>query len=292
MGQYGLAHAGRLGAGRANRLARETPAHHGRRMWFRLSFWRLCAAPLRAMPFLAEVAPITGPMYQLFIFFMITDPKTTVKTRWGQCLVAFLVAAVEMALAPRSERSRALLRAGDCGPAREYRRDLVDIAQAGPVGARAWRRWPQTGKSVMEQYIERVVDLLDPGANRIYNLTADAARELLAGSPGGGGPPDRRFFRSHRAPGQNRYHGALARSPHALLSCQAAGRPGVDRGRPNRHNLRLAEGGRVGRAVSSQLYTHGACPSCGGASADRMSRIPIRSTRASSIRRRRSCRPI
>jgi enediyne biosynthesis protein E5 len=49
-------------------------------------------------PFLAEVAPITGPMYQLFIFFMITDPKTTVKTRWGQCLVAFLVAAVEMAL--------------------------------------------------------------------------------------------------------------------------------------------------------------------------------------------------
>jgi Na+-translocating ferredoxin:NAD+ oxidoreductase RnfD subunit len=48
--------------------------------------------------FLAEVAPITGPMYQLFIFFMITDPKTTVRTRWGQCLVAFLVAAVEMVL--------------------------------------------------------------------------------------------------------------------------------------------------------------------------------------------------
>jgi Na+-translocating ferredoxin:NAD+ oxidoreductase RnfD subunit len=48
--------------------------------------------------FLAEVAPITGPMYQLFIFFMITDPKTTVRTRWGQYLVAFLVAAVEMGL--------------------------------------------------------------------------------------------------------------------------------------------------------------------------------------------------
>ncbi len=48
--------------------------------------------------FLAEVAPITGPMYQLFIFFMITDPKTTVKPKWAQCLVAFLVAAVEMAL--------------------------------------------------------------------------------------------------------------------------------------------------------------------------------------------------
>jgi enediyne biosynthesis protein E5 len=48
--------------------------------------------------FLAEVAPITGPMYQLFIFFMITDPKTTVKPRWGQCLVAALVALAEMIL--------------------------------------------------------------------------------------------------------------------------------------------------------------------------------------------------
>jgi enediyne biosynthesis protein E5 len=47
-------------------------------------------------PFLAEVAPITGPMYQLFIFFMITDPKTTVKSKFGQCVVAFLVAVAEM----------------------------------------------------------------------------------------------------------------------------------------------------------------------------------------------------
>jgi Na+-translocating ferredoxin:NAD+ oxidoreductase RnfD subunit len=47
-------------------------------------------------PFLAEVAPITGPMYQLFIFFMITDPKTTVKSKVGQCVVAFFVAVAEM----------------------------------------------------------------------------------------------------------------------------------------------------------------------------------------------------
>lgn len=46
-------------------------------------------------PFLAEVAPITGPMYQLYIFFMITDPKTSVHPRWAQCLVAALVAVVE-----------------------------------------------------------------------------------------------------------------------------------------------------------------------------------------------------
>jgi Na+-translocating ferredoxin:NAD+ oxidoreductase RnfD subunit len=46
-------------------------------------------------PFEKEVAPITGPMYQLFILFMITDPKTTVHSRKGQMLVAFLVATVE-----------------------------------------------------------------------------------------------------------------------------------------------------------------------------------------------------
>ncbi|HMV84306.1 MAG TPA: hypothetical protein PLD20_25605 [Blastocatellia bacterium] len=48
--------------------------------------------------FWAEVAPITGPMYQLFIFFMVTDPKTTVRQKWAQCLVVFLVAAMEMVL--------------------------------------------------------------------------------------------------------------------------------------------------------------------------------------------------
>ncbi len=48
---------------------------------------------------LAEMAPITGPMYQLFIFFMITDPKTTVRSSAkAQCLVAFLIAALESVL--------------------------------------------------------------------------------------------------------------------------------------------------------------------------------------------------
>ena len=52
-------------------------------------------AAVTGHPFLSEVSPITGPMYQLFIFFMITDPKTTVRSFRGQCLVAFLVAAAE-----------------------------------------------------------------------------------------------------------------------------------------------------------------------------------------------------
>jgi enediyne biosynthesis protein E5 len=48
--------------------------------------------------FQAEIAPITGPMYQLFVFFMITDPKTTVHSKRGQCAVAVAVAFVEMIL--------------------------------------------------------------------------------------------------------------------------------------------------------------------------------------------------
>ena len=48
--------------------------------------------------FLAEVAPITGPMYQLFVFFMITDPKTTVGSKRGRIIVAFAVAFVEFLL--------------------------------------------------------------------------------------------------------------------------------------------------------------------------------------------------
>jgi hypothetical protein len=54
-------------------------------------------------PWQSEISPITGPMYQLFIFFMITDPKTTVRSRTGQCIVAFAVAVVEMLM--RLDRS-------------------------------------------------------------------------------------------------------------------------------------------------------------------------------------------
>ena len=49
-------------------------------------------------PFLAEAAPLTGPMYQLYIFFMITDPKTTVHGKRAQCLVTVCIAAVEAGL--------------------------------------------------------------------------------------------------------------------------------------------------------------------------------------------------
>ncbi len=53
---------------------------------------------LTGIPLAASISPITGPMYMLFTFFMITDPKTTVENKVGQGLVAFLVAAAEFIL--------------------------------------------------------------------------------------------------------------------------------------------------------------------------------------------------
>jgi enediyne biosynthesis protein E5 len=46
-------------------------------------------------PWQSEISPATGPEYQLFIFFMITDPRTTVRPKLGQSIVAFFVALVE-----------------------------------------------------------------------------------------------------------------------------------------------------------------------------------------------------
>jgi enediyne biosynthesis protein E5 len=75
---------------------------------WRLKRFHICAtyvvcfflfAGLRSLitgnPWSSEISPITGPMYQLFIFFMITDPKTTVRSKRGQILVVIAVAAVE-----------------------------------------------------------------------------------------------------------------------------------------------------------------------------------------------------
>lgn len=46
----------------------------------------------------AEVGPITGPMYTLFIFFMVTDPKTIVRGRARQMFVLALIALTECAI--------------------------------------------------------------------------------------------------------------------------------------------------------------------------------------------------
>ncbi len=64
---------------------------------YALAFVTLAAgrAWLLGAPLLAELAPITGPMYQLLVFFMLTDPRTTVRSRRGRILTVLVVALVE-----------------------------------------------------------------------------------------------------------------------------------------------------------------------------------------------------
>ena len=58
----------------------------------------LVRAAITGNPWQATLAPITGPMYQLFIFFMVTDPKVAVASRTGQVVTVVIVAFVEMLL--------------------------------------------------------------------------------------------------------------------------------------------------------------------------------------------------
>jgi enediyne biosynthesis protein E5 len=58
----------------------------------------LLRSAITSNPWPSTLAPITGPMYQLFIFFMVTDPKVAVRPKWGQVVVVIAVAFVEMLL--------------------------------------------------------------------------------------------------------------------------------------------------------------------------------------------------
>lgn len=49
-------------------------------------------------PWQTEMAPLTSPMFQLYICFMITDPKTTTRGWKNQTLVAILIAVMETVL--------------------------------------------------------------------------------------------------------------------------------------------------------------------------------------------------
>ena len=79
------------------------------------------------MPILPEIAPITGPMYQLFVFFMITDPRTVVKGRRRQIVVATLIAIMEMLIRFASDRGWPLPTAFNVAPA------FLALATVGPV---------------------------------------------------------------------------------------------------------------------------------------------------------------
>jgi Na+-translocating ferredoxin:NAD+ oxidoreductase RnfD subunit len=78
-------------------------------------------------PILPEIAPITGPMYQLFIFFMITDPRTVVRDRRWQILVAILIAIAEAMIRLASDQGFTLPIAFNAAPA------LVALWLVGPV---------------------------------------------------------------------------------------------------------------------------------------------------------------
>ena len=79
------------------------------------------------MPILPEIAPITGPMYQLFIFFMITDPRTVVKGRRPQIVVALLIAIMETLIRFASDKGLPLPTAFNVAPA------FLALATVGPV---------------------------------------------------------------------------------------------------------------------------------------------------------------
>lgn len=82
---------------------------------------------LMGQPLLPEVAPITGPMYQLFIFFMITDPRTVVTGRRWQMGVAVIVAVAEALIRWAADQAWALPVAFGAAP------PLVALALVGPV---------------------------------------------------------------------------------------------------------------------------------------------------------------
>ena len=84
-------------------------------------------AGMLGLPVLPEIAPITGPMYQLFIFFMITDPRTIVRGQRAQIAVAIFVAVMEMLIRFASDQGWPLPVAFNAAPA------FLALATVGPV---------------------------------------------------------------------------------------------------------------------------------------------------------------
>ena len=84
-------------------------------------------AGVLGLPVLPEIAPITGPMYQLFIFFMITDPRTIVRGRRRQIVVAVIIAVMETLIRFASDQGWPLPVAFNAAPA------FLALATVGPL---------------------------------------------------------------------------------------------------------------------------------------------------------------
>jgi Na+-translocating ferredoxin:NAD+ oxidoreductase RnfD subunit len=74
-----------------------------------------------------EIAPLTGPMYQLFIFFMITDPRTVVGGRRGQIVVAVIIALTETVIRIAADAHLPLPTGFAAAPA------ILSLAIVGPI---------------------------------------------------------------------------------------------------------------------------------------------------------------
>ena len=75
---------------------------------------------------LTELAPCTGAMYQLFMFFMVTDPRTIVSGKKRQLVVVAIVALVECLI-------RLALDFHRIGPPLEYAPPMFALFLVGPV---------------------------------------------------------------------------------------------------------------------------------------------------------------
>ena len=84
-------------------------------------------AAVLGQPVLPEIAPITGPMYQLFLFFMITDPRTVVRGKRRQVAVTVLIALMETAIRLASDKGWPMPTAFNAAPA------FFALALVGPV---------------------------------------------------------------------------------------------------------------------------------------------------------------
>jgi enediyne biosynthesis protein E5 len=94
-----------------------------------LSFLALNSVRALALgePITPEIAPLTGPMYQLFIFFMITDPRTVVRGKQRQVVVAILIAVMETVIRLASDMGWPLPTGFNAAPA------FYALAIVGPV---------------------------------------------------------------------------------------------------------------------------------------------------------------
>ena len=119
-------------------------------------------------PILPEIAPITGPMYQLFIFFMITDPRTVVRDRRWQIIVTILIAVTESVIRFASDQGAPLPTAFNAAPA------LVALWLVGPIAK--WIDLRRAGPRTPALVSSPEVPASPPPTDRGSSITAHAGR--------------------------------------------------------------------------------------------------------------------